>query len=400
MRRLIHAVALILGIGVGLLVGAAAGGRPIPPTDLPEAAGVAVPTVTVATMAPTTAPSTAPDPVTTSEPPVPPLYLVWSSGGLEPELTQGLAELDAPSSTVLGDLVLIDAGSAGWSFPLDAIAIDPIRHSAVVGDDEVTALSVGTVLLSDASSELRRVGAGEDLSVDGLNFTVAAVVADDSLGGAEIAFHVDDPNSGVVTSRYVLLRAGGDRAVLEATVRAMHPGASPLRIRAEGESPWLRHGDAVLPQAFIKLALGEFAIRNLGDGEFEIEAAWLEENVVTAEVPLLGSVTCHRVVLEMLTGAMAELEAAGLAHLVDRAGFAGCFEPRLIRSSNGRPTLPSRHAWGAAVDLNAPTNQVGTAGTQDPRLVEVMARWGFTWGGEWLVADPMHFEFLVDRSGA
>ena len=30
----------------------------------------------------------------------------------------------------------------------------------------------------------------------------------------------------------------------------------------------------------------------------------------------------------------------------------------------------------------------------DPRVVEVMERWGFEWGGRWLVPDPMHFEFL------
>jgi hypothetical protein len=34
-------------------------------------------------------------------------------------------------------------------------------------------------------------------------------------------------------------------------------------------------------------------------------------------------------------------------------------------------------------------------GTQDPRLVEVMAEWGFIWGGDWAVPDPMHFEYGI-----
>jgi hypothetical protein len=29
----------------------------------------------------------------------------------------------------------------------------------------------------------------------------------------------------------------------------------------------------------------------------------------------------------------------------------------------------------------------------------VMTRWGFTWGGHWLVPDPAHFEFLRLPSG-
>ncbi|MEX1004472.1 MAG: M15 family metallopeptidase [Acidimicrobiia bacterium] len=53
----------------------------------------------------------------------------------------------------------------------------------------------------------------------------------------------------------------------------------------------------------------------------------------------------------------------------------------------------SRHSWGAAVDINAPTNPYGSDGTQDPRLVAIMQSWGFTWGGDWLVPDPMYFEF-------
>jgi hypothetical protein len=53
----------------------------------------------------------------------------------------------------------------------------------------------------------------------------------------------------------------------------------------------------------------------------------------------------------------------------------------------------SRHAWGAAVDINAAANPFGSLGTQDPRLVAVMKEWGFTWGGDWLSPDPMHFEY-------
>jgi hypothetical protein len=84
---------------------------------------------------------------------------------------------------------------------------------------------------------------------------------------------------------------------------------------------------------------------------------------------------------------MTELEQANLAFLV--RSFHGCFNPRFIA---GTHTL-SRHAWGAAVDINYSSNPTGSANTQDGRLIEVMMRWGFTWGGNWLVPDPAHFEW-------
>ncbi|MDP9406229.1 MAG: M15 family metallopeptidase, partial [Actinomycetota bacterium] len=56
---------------------------------------------------------------------------------------------------------------------------------------------------------------------------------------------------------------------------------------------------------------------------------------------------------------------------------------------------------GIAVDLNAARNPFGARSVQDPRLVAVMARHGFGFGGRWPVPDPMHFEYRgVARNGA
>jgi hypothetical protein len=98
----------------------------------------------------------------------------------------------------------------------------------------------------------------------------------------------------------------------------------------------------------------------------------------------------------MLLGAMTQLVEEGLAHLVDPAGFAGCWNPRFTRTVTGTSAGLSRHSWGAAIDINAPANPFGSRGTQDARLVRIMQQWGFTWGGEWLIPDPMHFEYLSE----
>ena len=41
----------------------------------------------------------------------------------------------------------------------------------------------------------------------------------------------------------------------------------------------------------------------------------------------------------------------------------------------------SHHSWGVAVDLNIAGNYYGVPPDQDSRLVAVMERWGFAWGG-------------------
>jgi hypothetical protein len=175
----------------------------------------------------------------------------------------------------------------------------------------------------------------------------------------------------------------------------MHDGPTPLRIRAEGETPWLRHGDAVLPQSFIKLALGEFSYPAGATSQLSQDRSFVSENIITRDVPVLGRVTCHRVVLDMLTGAMSQLVDEGLSRLVDPAEFAGCWNARFIRTVAGTPAGISRHSWGAAIDMNAVSNPLGSPGSQDPRLVEIMAEWGFLWGGDWEVPDAMHFEYGI-----
>ena len=167
----------------------------------------------------------------------------------------------------------------------------------------------------------------------------------------------------------------------------------PARFRTPAETTWLRHGDAVVPQARIKEAYGEFAHRPAAGRSIEIDPRWVDGNIVTRTVPILGPVTCHRAVLGPLGEAMQDLVLANLAHLVDTGGFAGCWAPRRIAA--GAPL--SRHAWGVAVDLNIGANPRGSFSTQDDRLVEVMARHGFGWGGTWLVPDPGHYEAVALR---
>lgn len=394
MRRGVAVGALLVGTVIGYSATVAFGGHTTDPpsaTPLPAAGERATTPSTAAPvdpgMAPTPtddAPSTRPD--TTS------MYLVWSTGGIPQPLTDRLVARFDHTSIVEGDPVELDTGDA--LVPLDALAFDPEPHRPFDPAGHLDQLRPGTVVLGETSARLRRAVVGDLLTIANHTYEVVAIVPDESVAAAEIVFSQTDPTRPVQTVRYALIRTDMPRTEFESTVRSMYDGPAPLRIRAQGETPWLRHGDAVLPQVLIKLALGEFSYTNrLGD-TFEQSRTFRAEHIVTAEVPLLGEVVCHRIVVEMLTGAMNQLVEEELGHLVDPSGFAGCWNPRYTRTVAGNPAGLSRHAWGAAVDINAPANPHGSHGTQNPRLVEVMERWGFTWGGDWLVPDPMHFEYV------
>lgn len=323
------------------------------------------------------------------------LFLVWATGGLPKALVDGLVANFEEISIVKGDAVELSSG--GGLIPLDALALDPSAHAFYDRAAELGWLHTGNVALGETSARLRGAAPGAILNLEGIDFTVVAVVSDALIGAAEVVFAIDDPTSPVSTDRYALVSSDMARQDFENLVRSLYEGPAPLRIRTEGETPWLRHGDAVLPQVFIKEALGEFSYTQVGGSTFDQDDAFVEMNIVTERVPLLGEVRCHRRVVEMLAGAMTTLVEEGLAHLVEPAGFAGCWFPRFISPTVGVSSGLSRHAWGAAVDLNAGSNPVGSSGNQDGRLIETMEDWGFTWGGDWLVPDPMHFEFATQR---
>ena len=71
--------------------------------------------------------------------------------------------------------------------------------------------------------------------------------------------------------------------------------------------------------------------------------------------------------------------------------YSGCWASRTVARSLTAP--PSYHAYGAAIDINAPQNPYGTKPTMDPEIVRIFESVGFNWGGDFLIPDGHHFEF-------
>ncbi len=185
-----------------------------------------------------------------------------------------------------------------------------------------TGLRPGEALLGATAAGLRRLGRGGTLTfAGGGTLTVAGVVDDTLVGGAEVAVAAR-PGQPVALgpARYLLLSYRGGRARVERAVRRAVPSGRAVRLRGPGETPFLRQGDAVLPQAAIKERFGEFSYRRGAGREFTQDPVWASEHLDTARVPLLGEVRCHRALLPALRGALRELRRRNLGAVVDREG--------------------------------------------------------------------------------
>lgn len=345
-----------------------------------------------------------------ASPPTLQVLLAWQVDPLPPELAGVVAQVDGverttavPHATV--GLVGADVDGQprpgppdGQVVPMDLIAVDPAGYPAFVPADVASSFaSLGSrdLVLGRSSAELRGVGVGAVVRIQPLwvgfgptiTFRVVAVVDDELIGGAEAAVSTDAGYElRLVADRYLLVAHHGDRTAIEDAVRRSVVG--PVRFRGPGETPYLRDGDAVLPQVVVKATFGEFTLPAAGGGQ---DQAWVDANVVDEELPVLGRVRCHRAVIDDLRAAMEQIERERLSHFVDPTPSSGaCVSASVIERTGGL----SRGYWGIAVFLNSSKNPSGSGSVQEPRIVEILQDHGFTWGGDFLVPEPGYFEFV------
>ena len=276
--------------------------------------------------------------------------------------------------------------------PVLTMVTDPQAYAAAIGrPDLVSAFSRGAVLAA-TEARLRHVGVGGVVRFsNGHRVRVTAVVDDHLLGGNEMS--VPSAVSRVRAHRadYLLVAGGRDAAGTERAIRRALGGVK-VRVQTTTENGYLSSADRVLTQLQVKAKYGEFAMRRTGRTSFVQDPGWIDRYLVTTRIVQLGLVTCNRAVVPALRAAMREVTRRGLGHTVHTADFqyeGGCWNPNVIP---GVQETISRHSWGIAFDVNVDVNAFGYRPHQDPRLVEVLARHGFTWGGRWLMPDGMHFE--------
>ena len=277
---------------------------------------------------------------------------------------------------------------------LRVASVDPqsFRRFAAAGTAESTALwqtvAAGQAVASHAVAKRLHLALGKTFSVRGEQTATVR------LGGLATT---GIPGTDLVVDRSVgvLLGVFTDQAVLLSAGKA-DPGALAAKARraaGKGADVDLLTTPAASPIAFLTgsraaRAFGAFSYRYYPDGTIVPDNRWVRENIASGTVPILGRVTCHRLLFPQLRGALRDVANAGLASKIHSAN--GCYVPRFMERDPSHPV--SLHTWGIAIDLDSATNRRGSTGTMDPRVVAIFKRWGFRWGGDWSWSDPMHFE--------
>jgi hypothetical protein len=337
-------------------------------------------------------------------------YLAWVPGGFDdPRFRQKLERLRGLDEAVVvaGDTLwlrktadadgrVVHEPPSPYAFPIDAFAVQASDYAPFVGagvrDEIVRALNAGKAVLGERSARLRRLGSGGTLTFRTGTVRVGAVVPDDAVGWAEVLVSRDvGRRLGITHERYLLAQPTRD-LTRPAWKRTLLPfvGDDPLRVDVPGGTRFLRVASGVNPPILVKEVFGEFAATPQSDPAFlTIQPSWVERNIVTTEVPLLGTITCHRKLIPMVEGALEEILASGLTSEIKV--YSGCWASRTVSRSPTAP--PSFHAYGAAIDINAPQNPYGAKPTMNPDVVRIFGSWGFNWGGDFLIPDGHHFEW-------
>jgi hypothetical protein len=359
-------------------------------------------------------PPAQPAPTATAEPATipeaPGTFLAWTPGGLPEGFRKRLTALPIVRRAVVveSDIAwltrsfsssgeVVDDPPPGLAIPLEVAAVDPNEYApflppvdrGVLGD-----LADGYGVLGESSAELRHLGPGAVLRFGRVDVPISAVLPDELVGANELLVSRSRAQAlGVTHDRYALIQPRGrgtDRRI-ERALAPLLPADLPVQVRAPGETPYFRQGDAVLPPVQIKLQFGEFAAAPdpARPGYLRIDPAWEREHIATEHVPILGDVTCNVALFPQLRGALRELVRRGLRGTI--TSYAGCYARRFTNRDPEQGI--SHHTWGIAVDVNVPQNPFGATPHQDPRLVRVFERWGFIWGGRFIRPDGMHFEY-------
>jgi hypothetical protein len=294
---------------------------------------------------------------------------------------------------------VVDEPDPPFAIPIDAFSVNPVEYRPFlpggIAGPIVATLDRGQAVLGQRSADLRGIGPGGSMTFeDGQTVVVGYVAPDEVVGWSEMLVSRDlGDRLGISDDRYLLAQMSGrpsDQA-FETTIDNLLPSGTLLRVAAPRETRFVRVASGVDPPIVMKGVFGEFAASPHPDdpAQLTMDPAWSGPHIETRTVPLLGKVTCNKMLLPMLIAALNDVANAGLGSLVHTN--SGCYAPRTVARSPTAP--PSQHAYGAAIDISAPENPYGSTPTMDPRVVQIFEDHGFIWGGNFLIPDGMHFEY-------
>lgn len=353
--------------------------------------------------APPAATSTSPTPSGPAEAPTPQAWLAWVPGGLPSgfgDLVSTVPDVTA-STTATADIAWmtasldangdgVDQPKAPLMIPMDVTGIDATFASFIPQPERqlVQNLRPDEGILSESEAHLRGLGAGATLVFrGGAQIDIVGTLPDALMGSYELLVtRATGEDIAVTRERYSLfhVRSSGNLTAddLLPAFLDLLPTDTPypaVEIRAPGEAAYLRANDRVVPPVLLKETFGEFQAHPdpTEPGRIVIDPTWIHDNIQSATLPVLGTVTCHSRTIPLLKRAVHAIVAAGLADQIVDVGT--CFEPVASDGDPSGPLTPA--AWGASIQLNPSSNPPGERPTQPKAIVQEMYRIGFGWGG-------------------
>jgi D-alanyl-D-alanine carboxypeptidase len=302
-----------------------------------------------------------------------------------------------------GDTVVQQASGPGgqWQFPMGVTALPVDAIGRAMSQTVSSVVASGHLVMSSTTAALRGAQAGDVIDLVDLHgavqsFVLGYVAADDVVGGAELVMSLEQADQlGATIVTRVLIYGQFSRDQIDAQIAA-HGLVDGERVRISRS--WApRNPDSLIGGARVKQLLGEFDYRVNSNDSLTLDADWVANSIFFVNYQSIGvRAWCHRAVIDDIQAALTEVAAAGLSFAIDLGNtntYGGCWNPRYARVSGSIGSV-SRHAWGMALDMNTVANAQGRAPQMDCRVVRIFRRHNFAWGGNFLVPDGMHFEWV------
>ena len=327
-----------------------------------------------------------------------PAYLVFNQIPMNDETISAVEDIKGVATVATASIKQVPVAGPAGTAGLRVAAVNPIDFRSIApGSSRAaefvwTEMASGEAIVTFAGADTLDLGDGDEITIADRSFPVGAFAENGIPNIAEVLVN-DEVGASLGLGKPEWLVVGAlpkaDTAALRKALEETLPDARIGGLLPDPPDLLAADQPEQVGEATGSL-IGTMTFRILEDGFIKPEREWVQQNIATSTVPIVGEVTCHHLLIPQLSAALTEISEEGLADLIRPGDYGGCYVPRFIDRD---PSLPlSMHAFGLAVDVNVSTNLLGSRGDQDPRVVAIFEKWGFEWGGRWDRPDPMHFE--------
>ncbi len=311
-----------------------------------------------------------------------------------------------------GGTFIQKSSGAGWAFPMAVTALPLEAIGGVMGRDAASPVATGMIIMGQTTASLRGAQQGDVVDFVGpygttVSFMIGRIGSDAEVGGTEIVMTnqmADLLGAGVETR--VLIYGQFDRTAMANALIAYGLYANTkVRVRTTWDPA---DPDDTMGLAKTKSLLGEFDFYYAGlsaSGWTSMNATWRNTYLPPARetYPLGLKAMCNTTIKADLTAALNEVANTypsligaytGL-DIANANAYGGCATGSVRFTRNGSNLgSVSRHSWGQPLDVSTVANCQGCVPKMDCRVVRIFRKHGFAWGGNFLLPDGMHFEWV------